>query len=85
MTTELQPRRMIQAEIDNDPGFMNLTGKRKGMLQVIGYAGPGKTGARWVVRCDCGAIEVRKTKVLQQDHPNDRCAACDPKAREAQQ
>ncbi len=56
-----------------------LTGRRIGRLTVVGYAGPGASGARWVVRCDCGMYGHQRTKSLTAGHAKTRgmCPRCD--------
>lgn len=69
----------------HDPNFRDYTGFRKGRLICVGYAGTGSDQkARWVVRCQCGRYEYRKTKAFRPDCPNDRCQNCENlKRREA--
>lgn len=46
----------------------DLTGHVFSGLTVIGYAG-GKTncdGSRWVARCTCGNVEIRRAKRLKR-------------------
>lgn len=53
----------------------DLTGTRSGRLAVIGLHA--KIKGRWVVRCDCGAYEVRTAKALRNPkNRNDRCVEC---------
>lgn len=63
----------------------DLTGRIVGRLTVIGlldqrahYGRPSK-GARWVVRCVCGAYELRRSAVLIDPAyaPKARCAECE--------
>lgn len=55
-------------DLPNSPP--NLIGKRLGRLAVVGLlngtAAGRKTHYRWVVRCNCGTYEVRKTRFLVQ-------------------
>jgi hypothetical protein len=49
-------------------GCPDLTGTRFGRLTVVGYYGPKRgsdKGTRWLVRCACGAHEVRRAKVIK--------------------
>lgn len=57
-----------------------LIGHRCGRLTVIGlYA---KRAGRWVVRCACGAYELRTTKALRNpENSEDRCQRCWHEAR----
>lgn len=49
-----------------------------GLLDIKHYPFFKKTagGARWVVRCDCGRYEIRKTKNLR-DRKSTKCEKCD--------
>lgn len=56
----------------------NHTGKRVGKLTVVGLAAD-TPDTRWVVKCDCGAYEHRKSKVLKAAPNGDsahQCGAC---------
>lgn len=51
-------------------GATDLTGLRAGRLLVIGFhSRRKKSGRMWVVRCQCGAYEVRKGSKLTEDRP----------------
>jgi hypothetical protein len=56
-------------------------GFRAGRLVVVGYGGPspGKAGAKWVVRCDCGAYGHQKARWLRSEAAKTRaaCPMCD--------
>ena len=39
-------------ELSNDPRFIDLTGSKFGLLQVIGYVGRKPGGALWLCSCD---------------------------------
>lgn len=62
----------------------NLTGQRFGRFTVVGlYDDPNRGAssskpARWVVRCDCGAFEARRAKVLRAstDEAPIKCEHC---------
>jgi hypothetical protein len=57
----------------------NLAGLRFGRFRVIGMQA-GENG-RWVVRCDCGNYEIRRTKaILNAANFGDRCTYCRNKA-----
>ena len=63
-------------------GAPNLTGLRVGRLVVIGYhSRRKKNGRMWVVRCQCGAYEVRKASKLTAERPADApeltCVDCE--------
>ena len=55
----------------------DLTGYKFGRFVVIGYLGKrkDKTKALWLVRCNCGHYEIRKTKVIKSKKNIDAC--CD--------
>lgn len=60
-------------------GIPNLIGFRFGYLKVIGLSR--HINGRWVVRCDCGAYEVRKAKAIRnKENFGDRCHVCRQKA-----
>src|SRR5690242_129619 len=48
------------------PTFTDLTGTAIGRLKVLGIATEVEVtkGSRWVVRCVCGAYEVRRAKYI---------------------
>jgi hypothetical protein len=56
----------------------NLTGRRFGRLVVLGYVDTDKrTGARWLVRCDCSMFTVRRSRALKGGQPDAlRCNDC---------
>lgn len=71
------PIRPVPLATINSAQFEDLTGKRFGRFVVKGLGVLTKP-ARWVVRCDCGAYEHRKTNALKT-LPADRlcCSHCD--------
>lgn len=72
-------KRDIEALEQGDPNFRNLVGLIKGRLTVVAYGGRAKRstpGAQWIVRCKCGNYEVRRTRALREQNPNDRCEDC---------
>lgn len=54
-------------------------GFRAGRLVVVGYGGSSSDGAKWVVRCDCGAYGHQKARWLRSEAAKERaaCPACD--------
>lgn len=65
----------IPKVIRNNQSFENLTGLKQGRFTVIGLSSTVK--GRWVVRCRCGAFELRTAKALtNQRNSSDRCLAC---------
>lgn len=46
--------------------LLNLTGKRRGQMVILGYAAEQghSNSARWVARCDCGNYEYR-TRIMR--------------------
>lgn len=49
----------------------DLTGKRFGLLLVIGQAGKNKHGQpKWLCQCDCGKTKVVKHEVLVKSANN---------------
>jgi hypothetical protein len=67
----------MRAPWPNEP---QNVGMRNGRLTVLGICiRQGACGpAKWVVRCDCGAIERRTHKALHNAaNQGDRCADCD--------
>jgi hypothetical protein len=58
------------------PSFEDFTGRRIGRLTVVGRSGKKDRGTRWLVRCDCGRYEGRRTKTLKNLR-SDRCSECD--------
>ena len=49
------------------PSAPDLTGFKVCRLTVVGYGGPGSGGAKWVVRCACGAYGHNKAKFLYSE------------------
>jgi len=48
------------------PEFVDLTGIKSGRLSVLGMAvDVSANGTRWVVRCVCGAYELRRTRYIK--------------------
>lgn len=69
------PIRKITKQMKGCRGFSDLTGHKQGRLTVIGLSMG--IGGRWVVRCQCGAYEVRSSKSLMNPkNDSDRCFAC---------
>ncbi|OCJ05302.1 hypothetical protein A6U87_14965 [Rhizobium sp. AC44/96] len=65
--------------------FVDLTGIKAGRLTVLGIAADLylSSGQRWVVRCVCGAYEVRRAKYLKSCAAGEKtgddepmCSAC---------
>lgn len=65
--------------------FVDLTGLKAGRLKVLGIAADPylSSGQRWVVRCVCGAYEVRRAKYLKACAAGEKtgtdepmCSAC---------
>lgn len=58
-----------------------MTGYKVDRLTVVGLAenAPGQNGARWVVRCACGAYEQRRRSFLVSEKAKTRakCVHCD--------
>ena len=54
-------------ELSNDPRFIDLTGSKFGLLQVIGYVGRKPGGALWLCSCDCGVLCNRTSYDLRFD------------------
>jgi hypothetical protein len=67
---------MSKADLMN-PEYVDLSGTMYGRLKVIGYYG----NKRWVVRCSCGAYEVRRAKAIKSPVKDvfrePMCAKCD--------
>lgn len=64
----------------DNPTFVDLTGRKKGTLTVIGVSystlGSSGKGLRWVVQCDCGSYEIRTTKSINKTLTYDACGIC---------
>lgn len=73
-STPLPVRRIIN-QIKMSRGFCDLTGRRQGRLTVMGLSS--NVNGKWVVRCQCGAYEVRSAKALMNPkNDSDRCWVC---------
>lgn len=48
----------------NSSRFIDLTGKRYGMLTVIGFAGTKNNNCMWNCKCDCGQFKTVSTNKL---------------------
>jgi hypothetical protein len=81
---DIQPPVMaLPRDVKKNPTFIDLTGKRFGTLQVIGYAKDQtkrKTkGATWVCRCTCGLFITRHTPAIKTANREDTCPRCSAK------
>ena len=57
--------------------IQDLTGVRFGRLTVIGLHAHTQDKVRWVVKCDCGNYNLRKTKAIRnKNNSEDRCYDC---------
>lgn len=61
---------------------VDITGLRRGRMKIVGYFGrskSGRTGQKWIARCDCGRFEVRNATAfkrgLETGH-GDACRYC---------
>lgn len=53
----------------------DLVGRTIGRLTVVGLARD--VNSRWVVRCSCGAYEMRTTRAIRNErNADDRCSEC---------
>lgn len=69
------PTRQITKQIKMSRGFSDLTGHKQGRLTAMGLSSD--VNGKWVVRCQCGAYEVRSAKSLTNPkNDSDRCYAC---------
>jgi hypothetical protein len=69
------PLAMSISQFKNNNQFVDLTGAKIGWLTVVG-ASPEYHG-RWVVRCVCGAYEIRTAKAIKnKKNDEDRCIVC---------
>lgn len=64
------------------PSDLDLTGNRFGRLVVTGASAEWKSnsmGTAWVVRCDCGYFEIRRSKTIrkQEARTSKMCSHCD--------
>lgn len=76
------PMRDIPANQQNNPNLVGIMGRKFGRLTVLGLLNDpersSKQGSSWVVRCACGAYEVRKAKTIRNPlNIEDRCSRCD--------
>jgi hypothetical protein len=82
-----EPRRIIN-QVESDvplpmllapEAVRTLIGTKRGRLNVVGYVGGGKHGARMACRCDCGNYVVRQASTLRRSLPDgciDACQRC---------
>lgn len=72
------PPMVSPAKYPEDPGFVDLRGKRIGRLVVVGYLGkPNKSkSARWLLRCDCGDYEARSARAVKAGEGDHMCIEC---------
>lgn len=70
------PPMVPKCQLPNTPGFIDLTGRKKGRFTVLGYMA-GEKG-RWVVRCVCGTYTTRSSKSIKsvESNPNAEFDAC---------
>lgn len=70
VTTDIMPRVWTGSHKNYD-----LTGTKFGRFVVMGLSV--ETAKRWVVRCQCGNYELRKSKaILNPANIDDRCHVC---------
>ena len=59
----------------------DFTGRRVGRFRVVGYCGRTKQRhnkrGRWLVKCDCGAYELRTAHALNNPDATQMCAGCE--------
>ncbi|MGE0590903.1 MAG: hypothetical protein AB7G23_02985 [Vicinamibacterales bacterium] len=69
------PTRPIHASERGQKAFVDLTGRRQGLLVVIGKS---PLEGRWVARCACGMYTIRRSKALTNpaNREIDRCERC---------
>lgn len=73
------PPTIPRHKLPDCPSFVDLTGKEKGRLKVIGLMAEEK--GRWVVRCSCGTYTTRSAKSIKSIDYNlnakfDACREC---------
>lgn len=73
------PRMVAKEDYPKSSGFIDLTGREKGRLKVIGLMA--EENGRWVVRCVCGTYTTRSARSIKsiERNPNaayDACAEC---------
>ncbi|WII71763.1 hypothetical protein QJS83_14960 [Bdellovibrio sp. 22V] len=56
--------------------IINMVGKRRGRLVVIGRLDHVYYKQRWVCRCDCGMYTLRSTKAMKNTAHVDMCEQC---------
>jgi len=56
------------------PNLKDLTGDRFGRFKVIGLSAD--KAKRWVVRCSCGNYELRTSKCIISNQPDQMCIKC---------
>lgn len=63
-------------QLPSTPGFIDLTGRKKGRFTVLGLMA-GEKG-KWVVRCVCGTYTTRSAKSIKsvETNPNAELDAC---------
>jgi hypothetical protein len=58
----------------------DMTGRKLGRLEVVGYwgsTGVGAAGQKWVCRCRCGMYVIRAAKTIRLARdPDDKCEHC---------
>lgn len=73
------PLMVAKNDMPKSSGFIDLTGKQKGRLKVIGLMT--EDISRWVVRCVCGTYTTRSAKSIKSVEKNhnaiyDACREC---------
>lgn len=61
---KIRPLIQIPRAVRNQKGWIDLTGRKRGSLTVIGLLAA-EVYDRWVVRCCCGCYELKKAKSLK--------------------
>lgn len=83
MTSKIQvpeyvgpPQIIPRHKLPTSPSFIDLTGRQKGRLKVLGLMA--EEQGRWVVRCACGTYTTRSAKSIKSTdvNPNAHFDAC---------
>lgn len=70
------PQMVAKHKLPKSAGFIDLAGKEKGRLKVLGLMA--EDASKWVVRCVCGTYTTRSAKSIKSidTNPNAKYDAC---------
>lgn len=78
--SEMPPILPFNVGLKANPEFEDLTGRKLGYMQVMGYGGKPVNrakGSLWVCRCVCGRFEMRSTRAIKAQRAGQSPNCCE--------